>query len=101
MVQATKLIRKIERRRPAKTTSDSVKLVVTCSQSQQSTTTLFYPVKRLPYPTMKGHTSSQELCEIIIRMLPLLDTSEIMAYTGASKSTIERIARCYKLTGKP
>ncbi|KAG2354385.1 hypothetical protein BDR07DRAFT_1429528, partial [Suillus spraguei] len=35
MVQATKLIRKIERRRPAKKLSDLVKLVVTCSQSQQ------------------------------------------------------------------
>ncbi|KAG1864505.1 hypothetical protein C8R48DRAFT_707074 [Suillus tomentosus] len=34
-------------------------------------------------------------------MLPLLDTSEIMAYTGTRKSTIERVARCYKLTGKP
>ncbi|KAG1843120.1 hypothetical protein DFJ58DRAFT_844432 [Suillus subalutaceus] len=50
---------------------------------------------------MKGHKSSQELCEIIIRMLPLLDTSKIMAYTGASKSTIEKIAQCYQLTGKP
>ncbi|KAG1903862.1 uncharacterized protein F5891DRAFT_1015576 [Suillus fuscotomentosus] len=87
MVQATKLIRKIERRRPAKKLSDLVKFVVTCSQSQQSTTILFSPVKRLPYPTMK--------------VLPLLDTSEIMAYTGARKSTIERVARCYKFTGKP
>ncbi|KAG1893075.1 uncharacterized protein F5891DRAFT_1067828, partial [Suillus fuscotomentosus] len=33
--------------------------------------------------------------------LPLLDTSEIMAYTGARKSTIERVARCHKFTGKP
>jgi hypothetical protein len=101
MVQATKLIRKIERRWPAKKLSDLVKLVVTCPQSQQSTTTVFLRQTSLLPPTMKGHKSSQELCEIIIRMLPLLDTSKIMAYTGASKSTIEKIARCYQLTGKP
>jgi len=35
---------------------------------------------------------SPDLCDVIIQMLPLLDTSEIMAYTGASKSTIERVA---------
>ncbi|KAG2116975.1 hypothetical protein DEU56DRAFT_761430 [Suillus clintonianus] len=50
---------------------------------------------------MKGRTFSQDVCEIIVRMLPLLDTSEIMAYTGASKTAIQQIARCYRLTGKP
>jgi hypothetical protein len=49
---------------------------------------------------MHGRQFSEDLCNAIARMLPLLELPEIEAYTGASKRQIQRIRRMHSLTGR-
>ncbi|KAH9991333.1 hypothetical protein BJV74DRAFT_795937 [Russula compacta] len=48
---------------------------------------------------MCGCKLSEALCNIIICMLPVLDISDIEAYTGVSKSQIQRVQALYNQTG--
>jgi hypothetical protein len=48
---------------------------------------------------MRGHKLSEDLYNVIIRMLPVLDVSDIEAYTGVSKSRIQRVRALYNRTG--
>ena len=48
---------------------------------------------------MRGRKLSEDLCNVIIRMLPVLDISDIAAYTGVSKSRIQRVRALYNRTG--
>jgi hypothetical protein len=49
--------------------------------------------------TMCGHKLSEDLCNITIRMLPVPDISDIEAYTGVSRSRIERVQTLYNRKG--
>jgi transposase len=48
---------------------------------------------------MRGRKISEDLCNVITRMLPVLDISDIQAYTGVSKSQIQRVRALYNRTG--
>jgi hypothetical protein len=48
---------------------------------------------------MRGHKPSKDLYNVIIHMLPVLDVSDIEAYTGVSKSRIQRVQALYNRTG--
>jgi hypothetical protein len=49
---------------------------------------------------MHGRQFSEDLCNAIARMLPLLEIPEIEAYTGVSKRQIQRIRTIYSRTGR-
>ncbi|KIK38400.1 hypothetical protein CY34DRAFT_108689, partial [Suillus luteus UH-Slu-Lm8-n1] len=60
-------------------------------QAYQATFLCSTPITLFKHASMRKF--SQDLCEAIVRMFPLLEISEIAAYTGASTHTIQTLVK--------